>query len=196
MCSGFCALPSWSGWRCAWRSFGHYFELLSGTDQRQLEIIKLRVFVQRVAPYSDQSHPARAAPRVAMAPGSGRLHCVSWPDRARRACQRQPAHGADPAGAAPAGQPGLHAAEPAALPGGGAPPADASRPDLARLRCFAAGPGQGVNYAAGTWHHPLLALQAECDFLVVDRGGAASDHNCDEFALDGLDLWLAAALPA
>ena len=49
MCSGFCALPSWSGWRCAWRSFGHYFELLSGTDQRQLEIIKLRVFVQRVA---------------------------------------------------------------------------------------------------------------------------------------------------
>ena len=90
VCSGFCALPSWSGWRCAWRSFGHYFELLSGTDQRQLEIIKLRVFVQRVAPYSDQSHPARAAPRVAMAPGSGRLHCVSWPDRARRACQRQP----------------------------------------------------------------------------------------------------------
>ena len=72
-----------------------------------------------------------------------------------------------------------------------APPADASRPDLARLRCFAAGPGQGVNYAAGTWHHPLLALQAECDFLVVDRGGAASDHNCDEFALYGLGLWLA-----
>ena len=90
MCSGFCALPSWSGWRCAWRSFGHYFELLSGTDQRQLEIIKLRVFVQRVAPYSDQSHPARPAPRVAMAPGSRRLHCVSWPDRARRSGQRQP----------------------------------------------------------------------------------------------------------
>jgi ureidoglycolate lyase len=72
-----------------------------------------------------------------------------------------------------------------------APPADASRPDLAHLRCFATGPGQGVNYAAGTWHHPLLALQAECDFLVVDRGGAASDHNCDEFALEGLGLWLA-----
>ena len=40
-----------------------------------------------------------------------------------------------------------------------APAADASRPDLSRLRCFRAGPGQGVNYAAGTWHHPLLALQ-------------------------------------
>jgi len=63
-------------------------------------------------------------------------------------------------------------------------------PDLARLRCFAAGPGQGVNYAAGTWHHPLLALQTECDFLVVDRGGAASDHNCDEFPLDGMGPWM------
>ena len=72
-----------------------------------------------------------------------------------------------------------------------APAADATRPDLSRLRCFLAGPGQGVNYAAGTWHHPLLALQAECDFLVVDRGGAATDHNCDEFPLDGLALMVA-----
>ena len=72
-----------------------------------------------------------------------------------------------------------------------APAADATRPDLSRLRCFLAGPGQGVNYAAGTWHHPLLALQSECDFLVVDRGGAATDHNCDEFALDGLALMVA-----
>ena len=72
-----------------------------------------------------------------------------------------------------------------------APAADATRPDLSRLRCFLAGPGQGVNYATGTWHHPLLALQAECDFLVVDRGGAATDHNCDEFPLDGLALMVA-----
>ena len=71
-----------------------------------------------------------------------------------------------------------------------APAADATRPDLSRVRCFRAGPGQGVNYAAGTWHHPLLALQAECDFLVVDRGGAASDHNCDEFSLDGMGFSL------
>ena len=63
MCSGFCALPSWSGWRCAWRSFGHYFELLSGTDQRQLEIIKLRVFVQRVARIAN-CHIQRAQHRV------------------------------------------------------------------------------------------------------------------------------------
>ena len=63
-------------------------------------------------------------------------------------------------------------------------------PDLARLRCFRAAPGQGVNYARGTWHHPLLALQAESEFLVVDRGGAASDANCDEYPLTDTPCWV------
>ncbi|MGF1611159.1 MAG: ureidoglycolate lyase [Kiloniellales bacterium] len=36
---------------------------------------------------------------------------------------------------------------------------------------FLARGDQGVNYAKGTWHHPLLALQQESDFLVIDRGG-------------------------
>lgn len=30
--------------------------------------------------------------------------------------------------------------------------------------------GQGVNYARGVWHYPLIALEAG-DFVVVDRGG-------------------------
>ena len=30
---------------------------------------------------------------------------------------------------------------------------------------------QGVSYRAGTWHHPLISLDAESRFLVVDRGG-------------------------
>jgi ureidoglycolate lyase len=47
-------------------------------------------------------------------------------------------------------------------------------------RCFLAR-GQGVNFRAGTWHHPLLALERESDFLVVDREG--DDDNCDEVAL-------------
>lgn len=54
-------------------------------------------------------------------------------------------------------------------------------PDLATLRVFRAAPGQGVNYAAGTWHHPLLALHTVCDFLVIDRGGPLP--NCDEVQL-------------
>lgn len=55
-------------------------------------------------------------------------------------------------------------------------------PAASDLRCFLASPQQGVNYAAGTWHHPLLALEAVSDFLVLDRAGEGP--NCDEVMLD------------
>lgn len=56
------------------------------------------------------------------------------------------------------------------------------------LRAFLARPDQGVNYARGVWHHPLLALESVCDFLVIDRAGEGP--NCDEvaFAPVSLDL--------
>ncbi len=50
---------------------------------------------------------------------------------------------------------------------------------------FATG-GQGVNYARGTWHHPLIALEAESRFLVVDRGGEGA--NLEEAFYDGRDF--------
>ncbi len=52
---------------------------------------------------------------------------------------------------------------------------------------FLATGDQGVNYARNIWHHPLLALQAESDFLVVDRGGAEtnSPDNLQEFSYPG-----------
>ena len=53
-------------------------------------------------------------------------------------------------------------------------------------RAFLARDGEGVNYRSGTWHHPLLALDAVSDFLVVDRIGPG--HNCDEVALP--EAWL------
>ncbi|MBS0515292.1 MAG: ureidoglycolate lyase [Proteobacteria bacterium] len=49
------------------------------------------------------------------------------------------------------------------------------------VRVFLARGDQGVNYAAGVWHHPLLALGEVGDFLVVDRGGPGA--NCDERSL-------------
>jgi ureidoglycolate lyase len=64
-------------------------------------------------------------------------------------------------------------------------------PDAAQLRCFMARPGQGVNYAAGTWHHPLIALDAGGDFLVVDRGGPMAAEDCDEHPLLAADVWVA-----
>lgn len=39
------------------------------------------------------------------------------------------------------------------------------------LSVFMAQPGQGVNYARNVWHHPLIALDVQSDFLIVDRGG-------------------------
>ena len=38
-----------------------------------------------------------------------------------------------------------------------------------------------MNYARGVWHHPLIVLDREGDFIVVDRGG--SQPNCDEIDL-------------
>lgn len=51
-------------------------------------------------------------------------------------------------------------------------------PKPSDLRAFIAGAGQGVNYHRGVWHHPLIALEAVSDFVVVDRGGEGD--NCDE----------------
>ena len=69
-------------------------------------------------------------------------------------------------------------------PGGNAPEID-------KAQCFLASATQGVNYAKGTWHHPLLALH-DGDFLVVDRSGAKGDMNCVEFSLQGLGLLVSA----
>ena len=49
------------------------------------------------------------------------------------------------------------------------------------LRVFLARGDQGVNYARGVWHHPLLALDGVSDFLVIDRAGEGP--NCDEVRL-------------
>jgi len=54
--------------------------------------------------------------------------------------------------------------------------------DAAKVRVFRAAAHQGVNYAKGTWHHFLLALEAESDFLVVDRQGPG--ENLDEVYLE------------
>lgn len=68
-----------------------------------------------------------------------------------------------------------------------APPGDF---DPAAVRVFRAGASQGVNYAKGTWHHFLLALDAESDFLVVDREGPG--ENLDEVELAEAD-WIEVA---
>jgi len=55
-------------------------------------------------------------------------------------------------------------------------------PETARTRAFLTNGRQGVNYRRGTWHHPLIALGGETDFLVVDRGDEGGNFDEREFA--------------
>jgi len=57
--------------------------------------------------------------------------------------------------------------------------------DPALVQVFHAGAQQGVQYRKGVWHHFLLALDAESDFLVVDRAGPGD--NCEEIHLTPLN---------
>ncbi|MBX2856574.1 MAG: ureidoglycolate lyase [Rhodobacteraceae bacterium] len=60
---------------------------------------------------------------------------------------------------------------------------DGAAPDLNSLRCFRANPQQGVNYAKGVWHHPLLCLAPRQDFLIIDRDGSGNNLEEIEIAL-------------
>ncbi len=53
--------------------------------------------------------------------------------------------------------------------------------DAASYRAFRASGRQGVNYARNVWHHPLLVLDPESRFMVVDRKGPG--HNLEEMQL-------------
>ena len=50
-------------------------------------------------------------------------------------------------------------------------------------RAFITSPGQGVNIAMNTWHGVLTPLEAESDFLVVDRGGDGNNLEEHHFAV-------------
>lgn len=51
--------------------------------------------------------------------------------------------------------------------------------DPESFRAFHATGRQGVNYAPGVWHHPLLVCENENSFFVVDRKGPG--NNLEEY---------------
>lgn len=56
----------------------------------------------------------------------------------------------------------------------------------ASYRAFRSSGRQGVNYARNVWHHPLLVLEDNERFLVVDRGDRSPNpsNNLEEIWLD------------
>jgi ureidoglycolate lyase len=63
-----------------------------------------------------------------------------------------------------------------------APPGESVDPSS--LRAFITNGRQGVNYRPGIWHMPLIALEKDQAFLVVDRAGP--EANCDERTLGSM----------
>ena len=53
-------------------------------------------------------------------------------------------------------------------------------------RAFRCRPGQGINMAMNTWHAVLTPLEAESEFLLIDRGGEGD--NLEEFHFE--EPWL------
>ena len=52
-----------------------------------------------------------------------------------------------------------------------------------RPRAFRCAPGQGINMAMNVWHAVLTPLEAESDFLLIDRGGDGDnlvEHHFDQ----------------
>ncbi|HEY7766059.1 MAG TPA: ureidoglycolate lyase [Aestuariivirgaceae bacterium] len=57
----------------------------------------------------------------------------------------------------------------------------AQEPIASSLRGFVAKGTQGVNYRRNVWHHPLLVLEPDSRFLLIDRGGVG--NNLEEAVL-------------
>jgi ureidoglycolate lyase len=62
-------------------------------------------------------------------------------------------------------------------------------PEPDSLRAFLARGTQGVNYRRNVWHHPLLVLEADSPFLVIDRGGEGSNLEEAYFAEPAVLDW-------
>lgn len=63
-----------------------------------------------------------------------------------------------------------------------APSLPNGEPHVQGLRAFICGPGQGINYRAGVWHHPIIALDAPAEFAMLAwEDGSTGD--CEERAI-------------
>jgi ureidoglycolate lyase len=58
--------------------------------------------------------------------------------------------------------------------------------DATSFRAFSATGRQGINYARNAWHYPLLVLDVESRFLVVDRKGPGA--NLEEIQINEIRL--------
>eukprot|EP01134_Creolimax_fragrantissima_P003177 CFRG3177T1 len=54
------------------------------------------------------------------------------------------------------------------------------KPDVNSLMAFMATNRQGINYHAGCWHHPMIALDDNTDFACMVYENGVPDEDCQE----------------
>ncbi|KAI8365503.1 ureidoglycolate hydrolase-domain-containing protein [Choanephora cucurbitarum] len=54
------------------------------------------------------------------------------------------------------------------------------RPDMSTLKAFVASSKQGINYHQGVWHHPMVVLEHETDFVCIVHESDIPEDNCHE----------------
>ncbi|ORX93477.1 ureidoglycolate hydrolase [Basidiobolus meristosporus CBS 931.73] len=59
------------------------------------------------------------------------------------------------------------------------------RPDLSTMKAFIFARNQGVNYGAGIWHHPMVALEELTDFGCIVWENKVPDHDCNIVDIEG-----------
>ena len=52
------------------------------------------------------------------------------------------------------------------------------------ITAFRATGRQSVNYRRNIWHHPLLVLESDHEFVVIDRGGPEENYDACYFSSD------------
>lgn len=54
------------------------------------------------------------------------------------------------------------------------------KPDMSTLKAYIASSTQGINYRAGVWHHPMIALENETDFACLVHESGIPEQDCNE----------------
>ncbi|CAO3622860.1 unnamed protein product [Mucor hiemalis] len=54
------------------------------------------------------------------------------------------------------------------------------KPDMSTLKAFIATSLQGINYAPGVWHHPMVVLENETDFACIVHESGVPEDDCNE----------------
>lgn len=61
------------------------------------------------------------------------------------------------------------------------------KPDMSTMKAFIASNVQGINYAPGIWHHPMIAMEEETDFACLVH---ESGNQCDDCHEVNVEEWI------